>query len=137
MGVSKMISKEARQLVKEQVREHGDMTKSEIVELLRPHCTFDPVSLQEQALNRMVGSLVRSIRDETGVRTAFILKGKDTIVDVDNCESLSKVSEVDDMLDMNIKGLQASKRKTERRKKELAGQMSMLDGDNETREVSA
>ena len=127
MGTSKIITKEARGFVIEQIHDNGAMTKSEIIELLRPHCTFDPLALQEQAINRLVGSIARSIRDESGIRTAFILRGKDTIIDVETCTSITNVSSVDDMLDLNIKGLQASKRKTERRKKELAGQLSVFD----------
>jgi len=127
MGASKLITKEARERVIEQIHENGDMTKSEIAELLRPHCTFDPVRLQDQAVNRLVGSIVKSIRDESGVRTAFILRGKDAIIDVETCTSYQKVAFVDEQLDLNIKGLQASKRKTERRRKELAGQLSVFD----------
>ena len=128
MGASRIITKEARAYIISEIHDHGQMSKSDIAELIRPHCSFDPIALQEQALNRLVGSICRSIRDESGARTVFIAKGRDTIVDVETSTSLSLVSAVDDQISSNIKGLRASKKKTSRRKQELSGQINIFSG---------
>lgn len=125
MRMSKIITKEARKFIISQIHDNGQMSKSEIAELIRPHCSFDPMALQEQALNRLVGSICRSIRDGVGVRTVFIAKGHDAVVNVETTTSLPLISAVDDQIKANIKGLQASRKKTARRKQELSGQMTV------------
>lgn len=127
MGASKIISKEAKNHVIEQIHSKGQLSKSEIADLVRPHCTFDPVALQEQAVNRLVGRLCRSIRDENGTRTVFIARGQNAVVDIDTSTSLPLVTKVDEQLAANIKGLQASRKKTALRRAELAGQTSMFN----------
>ncbi len=127
MGASKLITKEARALIINEIHDRGQMSKSEIAALIRPHCSFDPVTLQEQAINRLVGRICRSIRDESGVRTVFIAKGRDTIVNVETSTSITLVTVVDEQLKANIKGLAASEKKTSLRKQELSGQMSLLE----------
>lgn len=132
MGASKLIAKEARARIIEQIHDQGQMDKSDIANLIRPHCTFDPIRLQEQAINRLVGSICRSIRDENGTRSAFIAKGKNTIVDVDTSTSLPLVSSIDEQITTNIKGLLASKKKTTMRKEKLSGQLSVFEENSET-----
>lgn len=127
MGASKLITKEARARIIEQIHESGQLSKSEVADLIRPHCSFDPIQLQEQAINRLVGSICRSIRDDSGARSVFIAKGENAIVDVDTCTSLSLVSNIDARIAANIKGLMASKKKTALRKQILLGQMSIFD----------
>lgn len=126
MARHKILTKEARAYIVGQIREMGEMSKSEIAESIRPHCSFDPITLQEQAINRLVSTICRSIRDEYGTRSVFIAKGKDTVVDVDTSTSLSLVSVVDEQIKANIKGLQASMKKTEGKRAELSGQASMF-----------
>ena len=102
MRMSKIITKEARKFIISQIHDNGQMSKSEIAELIRPHCSFDPMALQEQALNRLVGSICRSIRDGVGVRTVFIAKGHDAVVNVETTTSLPLISAVDDQIKANI-----------------------------------
>ena len=131
MGVSKTISKEAREYVISEIHDNGRISKSEIKELMEPFLSFDIEALKEKERNRVIASIVRTIRDDDGVRSAFIVKGQDEIIDVDTCASLPKVTAVDKMLELNIKGLQSSHHKTTRRKQELSGQMSLLDKRSE------
>jgi len=135
MGAPKLITKEAREYIINEIHERGQMSKSEIAELVRPHCSFDPIALQEQALNRLVGSICRSIRDEAGVRTVFVAKGQNTIVNVETSTSISLVTAVDEQLKANIKGLAASRKKTIQRKQELAGQVTLY-GSTKTQSAS-
>lgn len=126
MAKSRIISKEALETVKQQLHDQGEWTRTGLIELIRPHCSFDPVTLQEQALGRLAGRIVRSMRDEAGTRTAFIIQGGDTIVDIETCKSYPKVAAVDDQLSRQIDGLIRSKKKSARRKMELAGQVTLF-----------
>ncbi len=130
MGAPRLIAKEARARIIDEIHDRGQMSKSEIANLIRPHCSFDPVALQEQAINRLVGSICRSIRDESGVRTTFIAKGQDAIVDVETSTSIALVTVVDNQLKANIKGLAASRKKTVRRRQELTGQADLFAAEN-------
>lgn len=75
MGVHRLLTKEAREVVKDKLRDCQELTKSEMMEIVRPYCSFDDKLLREQVLGRLVGNLCRSIRDESGIRTVFIAKG--------------------------------------------------------------
>ncbi len=137
MGAPRLITKEARAYIIQEIHDRGQMSKSEIADLVRPHCSFDPVALQEQAVQRVVGSICRSIRDEAGVRTVFIAKGQDAIVDVETSDSLALVAAVDEQLKLNIKGPAASQKKTLQRRQELVGQMRLFDPSCDTAQSSA
>lgn len=126
MARSRIISREALEAVKQQLHDLGELSRGDLIELIRPHCTFDPVTLQEQALGRLAGRIVRSMRDEMGTRTAFIIQGRDIIVDIETCKSYPKVAAVDDQLIRQIDGLTRSQKKSSRRKLELAGQMTLF-----------
>lgn len=126
MAKSRIISKEALEAVKQQLHDQGESTLDDLIELIRPHCTFDPVTLQEQALRRLAGRIVRSMRDEMGTRTAFIIQGKGIVVDIESCSSYPKVAAVDDQLARQIDGLTRSKKKSACRRLELAGQMDLF-----------
>lgn len=127
MARSEIISRKARAAVKQQLHDKGEWTKSELIDMIRPHCSFDPVNLQEQALNRIAGSIVRSMRDETGTRTAFLIQGRDTIVDIETCKSYPKVAAVEGQLSRQLDGLSRSQHKALRRKLELSGQISLFE----------
>ncbi len=127
MARTRVLSKEAREYIVSELREKGEMTKSEIVEFIRPHCSFDPLALQEQALNREANYIIRSIRDEQGVRTVFILRSEDAVVDVESCRTYSKVAAVEQQLAKKLDGITASHRKAQRRMAELTGQLSLFD----------
>lgn len=129
MARNKIISKEALEYIVAQLHDNGEMTKSEVMDMTRPHCSFDPVSLQEQALSRLVGGIIRSVRDSSGVRSAFIVRNTDTVVDVDTCKSLDKVSAVEEQLAKQLDGIRASHRKAERRKQELTGQIDLFTAE--------
>lgn len=123
---NRIISREALEAVKQQLHDCGELPRTELIELIRPHCSFDPVALQEQALGRLAGRIVRSMRDELGTRTAFIIQGTDVIVNIETCKSYPKVSAVDDQLIRQIDGLTRSQKKSSRRRMELSGQMTLF-----------
>ena len=126
MARKRVISKEAMRSIKQEIHDRGEMAKSEVADLVRPHCSFDPIALQEREVNRIVGRIIRSIRDVNGTRTAFLIQGHDTIVNIETCNSYPKVAAIDDQLVKQLDGLTRSRKKSLRRKLELSGQMSLF-----------
>lgn len=125
--MGKALEKRARDFIVQQIRENGEMTTDDIVELMRPHYMFDPQVAMEQALRRKANQLMAQIRDESGIRTVFNCRvdGVSKYVDVDTCENLMSLRSVEDQLDEKLKGIAASKAKASRRCYEVAGQMKL------------
>lgn len=127
MGANKYLTKRAKEVIVEKMRDNGEMTKAEIADLVRPHFLFDLQELKEQAINRYVGRLVSQLRDDDGTRTSFVLRGENLVVNVDKSVSLLNVTAVKEQLRKQIVGTLASYRKTRKRESELAGQISMFE----------
>lgn len=136
MGKSKYLEPKAKEFVIDQIREHGEMDKEEIKDLIRPHFLFDYQQAKEQAINRYANQLISQIRDEAGVRTCFNIRGAETVVHVETCRDLAKVQAVQEQLEKQIIGTMASYRKTSHRVKELQGQMSLFQHEEKAEKVS-
>lgn len=126
MARNRYITHEAREYVIDQLHDKGELSKSEVVELLRPHCSFDPIQLQEQKLGELAASIIHGIRDSSGVRSAFIIRKMDTVIDIETCRTLEKVKAVEEQLSRQIDGLRLSRNKALNRRQELEGQMSVF-----------
>ena len=126
MARHQVISREAKQYIKDKLIENGEMSKSEIMEIVRPHCSFDLLALQEKELGRIVSTIVRSVRDHTGTRVAFFDKGADTVIHLETCTSLPKVVAIEEQLAKQMQGIAASHKKAERRRQELSGQTTFF-----------
>lgn len=121
------LEKRAREFIMQQIREHGEMTTEEIMELIRPHYIFDIPKIMEQALRRKSNQLMAQVRDEQGVRTVFNCKvdGVSKYINVDTCDNLISIKSVEAQLDEKLKGLYISKAKASRRRLEIEGQMEL------------
>lgn len=125
--MGRVLEKRAHEFIIQQIREHGEMTSEEIMELIRPHYIFDVPKLMEQALRRKANQLVAQVRDEQGVRTVFncIVDGVSKYVNVDTCNNLTSIKSVEAQLDEKLKGLTISKAKASRRRMEIEGQLKL------------
>ena len=122
MAKPPIMSKEAREYVNERLQglwNQGELKASDVVELIRPFCSFDPVDLFEEELERLTRAIVRSIRDERGARKAFFVQNEDTIIDIETCQSREKVAKVERQLFTQWVGLSLSHRRTLFRRQEL------------------
>lgn len=127
MARNKTMSKEARKYVIDHLLENGMMTKSEVVDLVRPLCVVDRIALEEQEFGRIAARIIRSVKSEDGVRAAFIIKGGDTVVHLDTCKSLPDVMAIENQLYKQLEGVKASHKKAARRTQALSGQMALED----------
>ena len=125
MPRGKYLDSRAKEVILNQMRERGEMTTAEIMDLIRPHYCFDAQEAREQGIRRQANRLVRSLRDETGIRTCFALKGDDVYVNTEKCHDRIRVSRVEAQLQAQIEGLRASRNKARRRREELDGQLTL------------
>ena len=128
----------AREYIITQLHDNGQMTKEEVMDLIRPHFSFDPVAAEERAIGRYANRLVASVRDEAGVRTCFTVQNKDTIVNIEKSKNLALVKTIENQLSRQIEGIRRSQRRAARRMRELEGQISMFGeiGEAERREAT-
>lgn len=125
MAKNKYLERRAKKVILDRMRERGEMTTAEIMDLIRPHYFFDAQEAREQGIRRQANRLVKSLRDENGIRTCFALKEEDMYVNIERCTSRVRVSKVESQLQKQIEGLTASRNKASRRRQELDGQMSL------------
>jgi len=124
---SKTLEKRARDVIVSIIMENGEMDIDEIMDLIRPHFLFDPMSAKEQAIRRKAHQLAAQIRDEKGVRTVFACKedGVSKYVNIDASQNVDDLRRVEEQLNMKLIGLYASKTKASARRTEVEGQMRM------------
>jgi len=121
------LDSKAREVIKQYIRDHGEMTTEEIKALIAPHYNYNPQRLRDQDLGRVANQIVASIKDESGARAVFNCKedGVSRYVNIDTTQDLESVKEVDRQISEKFYGLNASKMKVERRRRELEGQIKM------------
>ena len=125
MSRGKYLDKRAKEIILDRMRMQGEMTTAEIMDMIRPHYYFDAQEAREQGIRRQANRLVKSLRDEQGVRTCFAVKEQDIYVNIERCTNRAKVSLVEAALQKQIDGLIASRNKANRRRQELDGQLSL------------
>lgn len=124
------LEKQAKKAILEQMEELGEITTDVVMDLMRPHYIFDIKKLREQALRRTANNLMRSYKDDRGIRSCFNRKnkeGKSSYVNVDTTTNIDALIEIGLQLDKKYKGLNESKKKINRRMEKLSGQISIED----------
>ncbi|MFA6941440.1 MAG: hypothetical protein WCQ54_10780 [Clostridiaceae bacterium] len=120
------LEKRAKEVILQQMEELGEITKENVMELIRPHFSPDLQILREQALGRAANNLMRSYKDDKGIRTCFNCKdnsGNSKYVNVDKTKDLGALNYIEKQLNKKYLGLNQSKKKVSRRKQQLSGQL--------------
>ncbi len=125
MARIKHLDKRAREVILERMRDIGEMSTEEIMNLVRPHYFFDAQEAKEQGVRRQANQLVRSLRDDTGTRICFAVRKENLYVNLERCTDRKHIDAVEQLLDKQLNGLTASYRKAKRRKEELEGQLAL------------
>ena len=68
------LSKQAREYIEQVMRESGQMTTDEAVDIVEPHYMFDPQTAKQAEMRRVVHRIMQGIKGETGKRACFNLK---------------------------------------------------------------
>lgn len=126
----KGLEKKARDRILNQIEDLNEVTKENVIELIRPHYSFDIKNLEEQELGRVANRLIAQHKDDKGIRSFFNCKnddGSSNYVNVDKTKDLNALSKIDKLLTNKYKGLNESKKKINRRQKEISGQVSFKE----------
>jgi hypothetical protein len=129
----KGLEKKAKEVILEQIGELEEVTKENVVELIRNHYFFNIESLKEQELGRAANRLIAKHKDDNGIRSFFNCKnddGSSNYVNVDKTKDLKALENIDRQLTNKYKGLNESRKKINRRQKEISGQISFGNVEN-------
>ncbi|WP_371374524.1 hypothetical protein [Sporomusa aerivorans] len=123
--------KEARNYIISKFEENPRMSKEELKDLIRPHYIADYPKLVDQDINRIVNYIIARIRDENGVRQAFVIddSGEKAVVHIDKSNDLRDIKTVYSSLVKDRDGRERSIAKVRKRGQEVAGQMALIFDD--------
>lgn len=126
---SQSLEKKAKETILQQMDDLGEITTEAVMDLIRPHYFFDIRKLREQALRRTANNLMRTYKDDKGIRICFNYKddGISKYVNVDSTKDLKALDIIEKQLSKKYNGLNQSKKKISNRRKELSGQLSIND----------
>lgn len=126
MTKAKTLETKARDYIIEQMRDLGEMTTEKVMDLIRPHYLFDPLTSKEQGIRRKANQLMCSMRDENGVRTCYnaTIDNQSVYVNVEKSIDINALSSVIAQLEHKYAGLNEGLKKVRARKQEVSGQIT-------------
>ena len=129
MGRNLSLSKEARERIKDQMRDYGELTRDEAYEIVEPHFMFCPDDAKRREIYRSIQSIKQSIRTEDGKRSCFNYKdAADSVyVNIETTESLRSLNAVEEQLRRQHEGLGVSRKRVSRRRAVLHDQLGIDD----------
>ena len=122
------LMKKAKETIMLQMEEASELDIETVVEIIRPHFMYDAAAAREQALRRKANQLMAQFKDEKGIRKCFVYQdktGTGKYLNVDKTEDLDALDIVKGHLEKKYIGLNASIKKINKRRKEIAGQISI------------
>ena len=110
------------------MREQGELTTDEAVEMVKPHM-IDPQKLMRAEMLRVVQRIMRSIKGKAGKRVCFNWKEEkeSQYVNIETTTSLQSLDGVENQLSWQFYGLHESIMRIAKRRRVLKG----LDADSE------
>ena len=124
------LHKRAKEVILNQMEDMGEISTEEVMDLIRPHFLFDVTIAREQTIRRKANSIMRQFRDENGNRTCFNYKdeeGTSLYANVDTTKNLDALIGIEEQLNKKFYGLNAAKRKVNKRRKEIMGQITLQE----------
>lgn len=122
------LEKRAKEVILTQMVELGEISTETVMDLIRPHYSFDVSTAREQAIRRKANNLMSQFRDEQGVRTCFNCKddtGNSKYVNIETTKSQNDLNKVESQINKKYLGLNASKNKIAKQREKLIGQVEL------------
>jgi len=129
---SPKLTKRAREVITEAMREQGELTTEDAAELVRPHIMFDPQDLMRAETLRVVQRIMRGIKGKAGKRVCFNLKDdqkESQYVNIDTTNSIENLNGIENQLTWQFYGLHKSIMRIDKRRRVLMG-MDTETGDS-------
>ena len=117
MSRSHKLTKQAREYITQVMRERGELSTEEAVDLIKPHLLLDPQELIRAETLRVVQRIMRGIKGKTGKRACFNYKDgmESHYVNIETSESIPELICVEKQLDGQFMGLTVSKKRIAKR----------------------
>lgn len=126
MSRGQTLEKRAKEVIMGQIEDMGEITTEAVMDLIRPHFQFDYQNAKEQAIRRKANRLMSQFRDENGIRTCFSA-GDSKYINIDTTKDMQALNAVQKQIDEKYYGLNAAKKKINKRKRELEGQLPLFN----------
>lgn len=127
MARTRTLETKAQEMILHKLSESGEMEAEEIMDLIRPHFLFDPLTAKERQIRRKANQLAARIRDEKGIRSVFNcnVDGVSKYVNIDESQDVRALRGVETQLAEKLNGLEISRAKVSKRREETEGQMNL------------
>jgi hypothetical protein len=122
------IMRKAKEAIMLQMEEVTELDIDIVIEIIRPHFFYDAATAREQALRRKANQIMAQFKDEKGIRKCFVYQdkmGTGKYLNIEKTEDLDALDMVKGYLEKKYIGLNASIKKINSRRKEVAGQISI------------
>ena len=129
MGRKVSLTKEAREAIKDQMRDHGELKRDEAYKIVEPHVMFYPGDAKRREIYRAIQCIMKSIRTEDGQRSCFNYKtDTDSVyVDIATTKSVQSLDAVDEQLRRQHEGLDVSRKRINCRRDVLQKDLGLGD----------
>lgn len=124
------LERKAKETILRQIKDLGEITIENAIELVTPHFSFDADKSRKSAIRRKAISLIAQSRDEKGVRKCFVIKDTEEIskaINVEKSNSLTELALVESAFTKVMGGYYSSIAKVKNRKNILEVQISIFD----------
>ena len=128
MARQSALSREAREYIKEKIKEDGIVTVEGVASIVNQQYQFDPQRSREREVMAYARRLLASQKDYAGDRTLIAVKGDPGVyINLDNCTDKYRLRKAVEQLTDKKNGLERHIIKGHRRIAELEGQMTMRE----------
>ena len=124
------LTKEARNLIKDTIREKSIFDKDQVKNLIQPHQIFNPAVAKEKELGELASRIIASVKDEQGVRDIYSLGDKNrpgVFVNVVVTDDIEALDQANNQIAVKYEGLNRSRKKIAAERQRLLGQISFTD----------
>lgn len=127
MARTRTLETKAQEMILHKLSESGEMETEEIMDLIRPHFLFDPLTAKERQIRRKANQLAARIRDEKGIRSVFNcnMDGVSKYVNIDESQDVRALRGVETQLAEKLNGLEISRAKASKRREETEEQVNL------------
>lgn len=119
-----ILEKQAKEKILQQMEYLTEINSDTVADLIIPHMSFDVKKAIRQQAKKQANQLIAKMRGQDGIRSWYACKDK--YVNVEKTQSMEDLNVIEDSLLKKYVGLNASKKKVEKQKEILSGQL-MID----------
>ena len=121
------ITREAREKIKEQIREKGIAEIDGVVAFIKPFYSFDPDAAKEREMKSYARRLLASVRNDRGERVLYAIKGEPGTYARLDCNVLRYVQKIVEQLTDKRDGLDIQIKRGNQIIREIKGQVTFDD----------